>query len=63
MTAQVISLKVYKYRRYELDLPKRKAIDLALINPVRAAKVDRINEIRGLKPDLAIFEETERELE
>lgn len=31
-TAQIISLKVYKYRRYELDLPKRKAIELATLN-------------------------------
>lgn len=32
MTAQVISLKVYKYRRYELDLTKRRAIELATLN-------------------------------
>lgn len=32
MTAQIISLKAYKYRRYELDLPKHRAIELAKLN-------------------------------
>lgn len=31
-TAQIVSLVLYKYRRYVMDMPKDKAIELATVN-------------------------------
>ena len=56
-TAQVINLVVYKYRRYVLDLPKAKAIELATVY----VENDANRQIKGLRPSVAICEETERE--
>lgn len=49
MAAQIISLKVYKYRRYEMDLPKRKAIELATLNhmDILQAKLQKAREFES----------------
>lgn len=49
MTAQIISLNQYKFRRYQMDLPKRKAIELATMNhmDILQAKLQKAREIES----------------
>lgn len=47
--ADVISMKIYKYQRYEMDMPKKRALNLATLNEFQVKLCHERDKEKGLK--------------
>ena len=54
---KVISMNLYKYRRYVSDMPKQKALDLAELNKPQIDSRTEQSKVDGLKRLLKEIEE------